>query len=205
MDSLLLTCDDFHINKEIANALLMAIGELSKKITTNEPSNFFKVIMVPVISATLGAFSAFIFNRLNWSMQNKIANTTKSCEGIIEIIDTLESESLEYWSQRRGYKNDTEFQLKERKLIYGLSLLKKHIDILVNMQTSKPWYKFWKANVLFNQGRVLSDFHSEIYDEITGGLFQSKCRDKDLNKAFNISKKCMEAKSTLSEIIYLYH
>lgn len=205
MDSLLLMCDDHYVNKELMDFLLVTTNELSKKLTTNETSLFLKTILIPIVSAMLGAFSAFMFNRLNWSMQNKIANTTKSCEGIIEIVDMLECESLEYWSKRREYKNDTEFQLKERKLIYGLSLLNKHIHILIKMQTNKPWYKFWKGNVLFSQGKLLSDFHSELYDEITGGSFQAKRRDKDLNKTFNISKKCMEAKSTLSEIIYLYH
>lgn len=203
MDSLLLTCDHSPINKNLLDFFAITINELPKKIESDELSTFLKAIIIPIISATLGAFSAFIFNRLNWNMQNKIANKTKSCEEIIEIIGILEADSQDYWSQRRGYKNNTEFQLKERKIIHSLMLLNKYIDILNKMQTNKPLYQFWKNEVRFPHGETLFNLHNALYDEITGGSFQTKYRDKDLDKIFNISKKCMEAKSTLSEIIYL--
>ncbi|WP_041508597.1 hypothetical protein [Shewanella sp. cp20] len=147
-------------------------------------------ILSGTIAAILGAFSAFLFNRLNWQESTKKESIISLESEIINTIDSLAECSLTYWSSDQ---ND----LKNSKL------LEAKIKMLFNMVS--PSFR----QLAFVHGKFSAGDHQKISSEIeslfeytTDGDFESKNRKSSPKKCLKISNSCNKIKINIRRVIH---
>ncbi len=147
-----------------------------------------------IIAATVGAFSAFMFNVLHLDSAERSKKIENLASIVVNNIIELESKAVSYWlthadSANNGLKS-LEIELKSRcfinqKLIYNfLTILPGDVPLAIRVQLTK--------------------FSEEIFDLATGGDFESCQRKNNPKLALKLSRKCTMARINLLKSIHYY-
>ena len=169
-----LISDAFKVNI-LANENLHDSFELVSSLLTLQSDNNLSIkLLIPLISALVGAFSAFLFNRFHWKMVEKKKKETDLFVKISTLIGELETLSVQYWIKDHN-ENDDE---KEVYLKSKFRLLYKYIRAIDV-----------KAESIKNK---LVEFQSDTFDLVTGEDFESKKRKASKQKAILITYKFSE-------------
>lgn len=157
-------------NENIKNS----IGVFSSILATHSDSSLSIKLYIPLISALVGAFSAFIFNRFHWQWTEKKKKETDLFYKISAIISELETLAIEYWTKDRSDSDEkSEVSIKSK-----MRLIQKYIRA-INVRDKS----------IENE---LNQFASDIFDLVTGDDFESKRRRASKAKAISISYKCAD-------------
>lgn len=159
----------------LANENLHDSFELVSSLLTLQSDNNLSIkVLIPLISALVGALSAFLFNRFHWKMVEKKKKETDLFVKISTLIGELETLSVQYWIKDHN-ENDDE---KEVYLKSKFRLLNKYIRAIDV-----------KAKSIKNE---LVEFESDTFDLVTGEDFESKKRKASKQKAILITYKFSE-------------
>jgi hypothetical protein len=159
----------------LANENLHDSFELVSSLLTLQSDNNLSIkFLIPLISALVGALSAFLFNRFHWKMVEKKKKETDLFVKISTLIGELETLSVQYWIKDHN-ENDDE---KEVYLKSKFRLLNKYIRAIDV-----------KAKSIKNE---LVEFESDTFDLVTGEDFESKKRKASKQKAILITYKFSE-------------
>lgn len=184
-----LDCNNFKVL--ISQDLQEALSDLSSSIALLVNSNNQEVwyqIAFAIFIAFIGAFSAFLFNYLNWKIIKKKESILKTCSSINQFIDELEKTSIDYWVEDYKENNKIKITCSEITIKSRLRLINKYIDILLS-ESEKSLGEYAKTNI--------KKFINDVYDIITGGDFESKSRKASNQIANKISIKCSDMRATL--------
>jgi len=167
VSSSLSTNESLHRLIEMANAILYANPE-----SHNDPK-----IFIPIISAIIGASSAYSFNFFHWKMVERKKKESESLSMLSTLITEIETLTVDYWT--KDQKN--EVYIKSR-----IRLLTKYIRLINNKKSYK------------NISNDIDSFASDIFDLVTGDEFESKNRKASKPKAMSISLRCADIRAIIS-------
>ncbi|MGS0694912.1 hypothetical protein [Shewanella sp. 0m-4] len=147
-------------------------------------------IIAGSIAAISGAFSAYIFNKLNWQETTKKNSILSMEEELLDTINSLAETALEYWSSDQ--KNLTNSKLLEAK-------------IKMNFNALSPAFR----QLAFTHGSFSSSEHTKITTEIsrlfehaTGGKFESNHRVSSPKNCLKISNSCNKIKASIRKEVH---
>jgi len=178
----------------IKNDICNSIGDLSKSLEaaiTHTDNNSFSNFFFTLIVAIVGAFSAYLFNFFHWKMVEKKKIESQVIQYAESLIKNLEIMAVNYWVENYKEQNEHEINAIEIMIKSTLHSLNQHISN----------FDFIKNNCGQNSNKqILKDFHSEIYDLITGDDFESKNRKSSKSKAMKISLLCTDVRAKISSL-----
>lgn len=147
-----------------------------------------------IIAATVGAFSAFVFNVLHLDSAERSKKIESLTSIVVNNIVELESKAVFYWLTRADSKTN-ELKLLEIELKSRCFINQKLIhNFLTTLPDSTP------VATRIN----LTEFAEEIFDLTTGGDFESAQRKEDPKLAHKLSRKCTTARINLLNSINYY-
>lgn len=178
--------DSFAEALESLSMTISALPDSSGEITALQ-------VLTGVFVAFVGALSAYLFNYFHWVMVSKKQRVSRAGKALSELIEELETLSVEYWlgeysSERKNAIHAIEISIKSK-----LRLIQRHIILVV------PELKSRKAA---SRKHKLEEFGYEIYDIVTGDEFESKGRRSSKKKAVSISMKCADMRAAISALEY---
>jgi hypothetical protein len=146
-----------------------------------------------VLGAVLGALSAFLFNLLNLAIVRRRNKRESLAKGIIETIILLEDEAIGYWLQSAAEMSAVDRRKSE--------IMIKAKFKSIPSQTRKLYaamFKTKKNKIIIH--KCLTALES-LYDEATGGDFETNDRRASSSKASKITTICNELISTLTDAL----
>lgn len=167
------------INESLHRSIEMVNAVLSTQLESSHGSKVF----IPIVSALIGALSAFLFNRFHWTMVERKKKESESLTMLSTLITELETLAVDYWTKdynKEDQKN--EVYIKSR-----IRLLTKYIRLI---NKDKKENKDIKND--------LEAFESDIFDLTTGDDFESKNRKASKQKAMSISFRCSDIRALIS-------
>ncbi|MBB1317501.1 hypothetical protein H5123_07590 [Shewanella sp. SR43-4] len=142
------------------------------------------------IAAILGAFSAYLFNRLNWKETSK-KNSILSIESeLIESLNSLADSALEYWSYNQA-------DLKNSKLLEA--------KIKMRFSSLNPLFQqltFIHGSFTCGESLKITNEIEQLFEHVTDGNFESKKRNASPKKCLKISNSCNKIKINIRKVIH---
>lgn len=163
------------------NQILQSISE---KL---DQSNTFETIIIGLIVAFGGALSAFVFTMVHWRRSERERAESALLTQLRDLVSELETLSLTYWLKDAD-ESDKATETRVKNILRSMARCTK------NLKEAKPS----ESNNLMK----LEDMTRKIYDEVTGGDFESKIRKRSTPTANAVSRQCEDAKMLISEILY---
>lgn len=168
-----------------------AIREASTTLSSTPESGFLEGFADTALAAVLGAFSAYIFNRIHWNMVEKKRKSSIKCGELVATINDMEQKSIQYWVQGYSEENAQEISALEVVLKTKPRLLKGFArEFVASLKNDKA--RRIKGSLDF--------FQREIFDIATGGDFESKKREASKARAIKISRLCSEIKAKVAAL-----
>ena len=166
-----------------SNDIISAIGELSATLTSTLGSPQSEKYIFGITIAISGALSAYLFNLLHWKIVEKKRKVSQISGELNTLIERLESMAVKYWIQ--DYSN----QNKEENNTIEITLKSKLRLIYHVIKASYPLLSTQKHK---SNGLDIINFHSEIFELVTAGEFESTNRKASKARAMKISYRCSD-------------
>jgi len=143
-----------------------------------------------IIGGIVGAFSAFLFNVIQWRMNlvdTRIQSLASMC---VDNIDKLELCSRQYWANGitdKDTKKSLEIEIKSRTLLNQRFVSELMFKIAAEQKSS---------DVI-----KVNDLCGSIFDQATSGSFESSQHTVDVVCASKVSKMCYEEKFLILRLV----
>ncbi|MFT4805798.1 MAG: hypothetical protein ACI9YE_003025 [Psychroserpens sp.] len=151
---------------------------------------FLKAIFLVIVAAS----SAFLFNFFLLRLQAKSKSILSTASTLLEYLEQIENESVNYWSKNFSINLDKETSKKILEIKIK-SLLKITRQILRELLAKDL------ESIMHSEKFHLSNFSSDIFDLVTGSSFEDEDFDKDLVKCAKISNSINSVKVITLKII----
>jgi hypothetical protein len=142
-----------------------------------------------LLVVVVGALSAYLLNLFHWRMVERRSKVARLARTLSTLIHELQSESVNYWAQEYRNENDHKMRCSEISIKSNLRLISRYVGLFVSELDKKDRDSY---------GGNLEDFKCDIFDLVTGDLFESKTRMRSSDKAMKIANKCSDARAIMS-------
>jgi len=151
-------------------------------------------ILKAVFLVLVAAGTAFLFNFIHWRLQEKKKSILSTASTLLQYLEQVESESINYWSKNyiNNENDETSKKILEIKIKSILKITRRVLSELLtkDLESLAPSEKI-----------RLSNFPSEIFDLITGNSFEDEEFEQDFIKCAKISSKVNDVKVISLKII----
>ena len=169
------------------NILHTGFNKLYQAVSSIPDGSYSLAFTSGALSALVAALVAFLLNYLYWKKISNHNRLSHFAAMSIEHLNDFESYAISYWiSSSNNSKNEKMVELEIRIRTQYL-ILKSSLNEL--LKKIPPKYS--------NDKQSISDFINQIFDDATGGAFESSSKKRDKKLALKISRKCLEIKSIL--------
>jgi hypothetical protein len=155
-----------------------------------EASSSFSFYLV-CASAIVAAAAAFLFNLLNWLIDNRLRAKISIRDKLLSQLQELESTAIDYWLSEPGELDEKASKKMEIQLKAKLQQIRTQSHLL------ESYLYFWQRD----QKQSLTIFLNEIYDDVTGAEFESSTRVSNPSIATRVSTKCSKISAIIATAI----
>ena len=180
------------VSSDIVGAIHQMSHDLVGAVAVASSDASVEKIGFAIFVAFIGAFSAFLFNFLHWRVTQKRQDMTSLGQNLIDLIDRLETLSVEYWVASYDDSAKDALSVSEVHIKTLLRQINKYEIVLSNGLRGKKY-----SDVRLK----LNEFSSEIYDLVTGDGFESTTREPSKMKAIKIARECSDARVAVSSTL----
>lgn len=147
-------------------------------------------IIAGAISAVIGAFSAFMFNKFNWRNQKKVDSILSMEKELLNNIRTFSDDAIEYWSEDQCSLDKP--KLLEARIKMSFTSISPQFKLLYYNHPNPPSYLILK---------VENDI-SKLYEHSTGGDFESIKRANNASRCLKIGTLCNKLNNNIRQIVH---
>lgn len=175
-------------NTDLTNHTLNSgLSNISDAISTLPNGAYALAFTSGALSALVAALAAFLLNYLYWKKINNHNRLSHFAAMSIEHLSEFENYAISYWISRKNNANSQKMVELEIRIRTQYSILKASLSELVKKIPQKYMADHDSINSFING----------IYDDATGGAFESSSKSRDKKLALKISRKCLEIKTIL--------